>query len=652
MTGPQIAPYGSWRSPISADLIVGHSLRLANPQLDGEDAYWVEGRPAEGGRNVIVRRAGDGTLADVTPSGFNVRTRVHEYGGRCYLVSHGTIYFANFADQRIYRQAAGTAPEPITPQAGGEESGVLRYADLVLDAPRARLICIREDHRQPGREAVNSLVTVSLTGGDAGSPLAEGHDFYASPALSPDGSRLAWLSWDHPNMPWDGCELWVADVASDGGLLNPTLVAGGKEESIFEPSWSPDGRLYFVSDRTGWWNLYRRNADGQVGALHPLDAEFGLPQWTFGTGTYAFINAGRLLCTYAQDGTWHLAYLDLNSGRLEDVPAPLTEVSDPVAMGDRALFVAGSPTEARSIIRLDFAEDRTSVLRRSSDVTIAPGFLSLPRAITYPSGGGQTAHGIFYPPANRDFDAPAGERPPLLVMIHGGPTGAAYQTLNLAVQFWTSRGIAVLDVNYRGSTGYGRGYRERLKGNWGIADVEDCANGARYLSGEGLVDARRLAISGGSAGGFTTLAALTFTDAFSAGASHYGVTDLAALASDTHKFESRYLDGLVGPYPAARQIYEARSPIYHVDQLNRPVILLQGLEDRVVPPQQAETMFAAVAGKGVPVAYLPFAGEQHGFRRAENIKRALEAELYFYSRVFGFKPADAIEPVPIVNLPG
>jgi len=644
MAKPQVAPYGSWKSPITSDLIVAETVGLGQIVLDGRDVYWLELRPTEGGRIVIVRRTPDGQTTDVTPPPFNARTRVHEYGGGAFAVSEGTVFFSNFADQRLYRQDPGAQPRPITPEAA------LRYADGVIDRPRARMICVREDHRVAG-EVVNTIVSLDLQGSEGGTVLASGNDFYSSPRLNPDGSRLAWLTWNHPNMPWDGTELWVGEVQADGSLGRTECVAGGSDESIFQPEWSPDGELTFISDRTGWWNLYRWR-DGQTTLLTQLEAEFGQPQWVFGMSTYAFESPGRIICTYTQEGSWHLASLDPVSGALEPIASPYTEIASLRAAPGWAVFLAGSPVEALSIVQLDLATGQFEVLRRASEVTIDPGYLSIPEAIEFPTENGLTAHAFYYPPANRGYVAPEGERPSLLVMSHGGPTSATTGTLDLETQYWTSRGIAVLDVNYGGSTGYGRAYRERLNDRWGVVDLDDSVNGARFLAERGEVDGNRLAIRGGSAGGYTTLCALTFRDLFAAGASYFGVSDLEALAKETHKFESRYLDRLIGPYPERRDLYQERSPINFVERLACPVIFFQGLEDEVVPPAQAETMVAALRTKGVPVAYLPFEGEQHGFRRAENIKRSLDAELYFYSKIFGFEPAEPVEPVPIDNLPG
>lgn len=641
---PMIAPYGSWKSPITADIIARGAVRLMQVVLDGEDIYWLESRPAEAGRYVIVKRSPDGTVSDITPAPFYARTTVHEYGGGDFCVHNGTVYFSNFTDQRLYVQKPGAAPQPITPEKA------LRYADAVIDARRNRLICVREDHTVAGREAVNTIVSVKLDGDpDGGTVLVSGNDFYASPKLSPDGAKLAWLTWNHPNMPWDGTELWVAEIAGDGSVKNAQRVAGGPTESIFQPEWSPDGTLYFVSDRTGWWNIYRwRN--GQIEALTQERAEFGQPQWVFGMSTYAFISERELVCAYTQNGMWRLARLDTVTKKLDPIETPYTEISYVRANAQSIVFRGGSPTEMLSVVRLDLKTKKFEVLRRSSDLSFDEGYLSVAQPIEFPTEGGKTAYAFFYAPKNKDFQAPPEEKPPLLVFSHGGPTSATTSTLRLEIQFWTSRGFAVVDVNYGGSTGYGREYRERLRGQWGVVDVDDCVNAAKYLVNRGLVDGERVAIRGGSAGGYTTLCALTFRKFFKAGASYFGVSDLEALDKDTHKFESRYNRSLIGPYPERRDLYYARSPIHFADKISCPVIFFQGLEDKVVPPSQSEMMVEALRRKGIPVAYMAFEGEQHGFRKAENIKRSLEAELYFYAKVFGFAIADSVEPVPIENL--
>ena len=647
MTNPQTAPYGSWKSPITSDLIVSGTIGLGPVVIDGEDIYWIEMRPLEGGRNVLVRRTPDGQTADRTMHPNNIRTRAHEYGGGDFAVANGTIYFSNFADQRLYRQTPDSEPQPLTPAAQG---GVVCYADSAIDQQRDRLICVREDNTTGSPEPVNTLISINLQDCQEVRVLAGGADFYSSPRLSPDGTKLAWLSWNHPNMPWDGSELWVAELNADGELAQAQRVAGGVDESIFQPEWSPDGVLYFVSDRSGWWNLYRRGANGDIEPLCEMAAEFGRPQWVFGMSTYAFADIDRIICTYTQQGIWHLASLDTNTKQLQRIETNYSEISSLQAGGDSVVFCAGSPTESTKVVQMNLATGQMEVLRRSSEVEIDAGYVSIPQAIEFPTENGLRAHAFYYPPFNRDYTAPEGEKPPLVVKSHGGPTAAAASRLNLGIQYWTSRGFAFLDVNYGGSSGYGREYRQRLDGKWGIVDVDDCANGARYLAEKGEVDGNRLAITGGSAGGYTTLCALTFRDVFKAGASHYGVSDLEALVKDTHKFESRYLDRLIGPYPERQDIYKERSPIHFTDKLSCPVIFFQGLEDKVVPPNQAEMMVSALKAKGLPVAYVPFEGEQHGFRRAENIKRALDGEFYFYSRVFGFELAELVEAVAIDNL--
>ncbi len=635
-----IAPYGSWKSPITSDSIVSETIGLGQVALDGDDVYWVETRPAEAGRGVIVRRTPAGAIADVTPPDFSARTRVHEYGGGAYAVADGVVYFSNDADQRLYRQRAGAPPQAFT------EPGPRRYADAVFDRTRAALICVQEDHGSDG-EPVNTLIAIDTQRAGAVRTLARGHDFYASPRLSPDGRELAWLAWNHPHMPWDGTELWLAQLRADGTPAAARQVAGGSNESIFQPQWSPDGTLYFVSDRRGWWNLYRLDRPTPV---LEMQAEFGMPQWAFGMSSYAFCARARAVCAYNQSGTWHLGLVDTERGVLERIETPYTYVSGVRADGGRAVLLAASPTELPAIVELDLADRQVAVLGRASALALDPAYLSHAQSLRFPTENGQWAHAFFYPPRNRDYAAPTGTRPPLIVASHGGPTGAIANALSLKYQFFTSRGFAYLAVNYGGSTGYGRRYRQRLNGGWGVVDVADCVNAARYLIDRGQVDPARVAITGGSAGGYTVLCALTFYDLFKAGASHYGVSDLAALARDTHKFESRYLDRLVGPYPERQDLYRERSPINFVDRLSCPVIFFQGLEDRVVPPNQTEKMVAALRAKKLPVAYLAFAGEQHGFRRAENIKAALDAELYFYRRVFGLLAADAPAVVTIENL--
>ena len=643
---PAIAPYGSWKSPITTDLIVSGAVGLGRIALDGSDVYWVEMRPSEGGRMVIVRRRADGSTTDVTPEPYSARTRVHEYGGGAFLVADGVVFFSNFADQRMYRQDPGRAPRAITPEAP------LRYADGVFDARRGRIICVREDHSGEG-EAVSAIVAVDAEGANPQELLYAGSDFCAAPRLNPAGDSLAWLAWNHPNMPWDGTTLLLASLVPDGRPGEARAIAGGPQESVLQPVWSPEGELYFASDRNGWWNLYRQR-HGTVQPVLEMNAEFARPPWGFDPASYGFLDDGRIVCSYVERGFWGIGTIDAETGVLTRLNTPYSEMGrgELRVSRKRGVFTAGAPDKPMSLLALDATTGVVEVLRQAHDLEVDSAYLSAPERVEFETTDGRTAHAFYYPPRNPDFAATEGEKPPLLVKSHGGPTAAASTALDLGIQFWTSRGFGVVDVNYGGSTGYGTEYRRRLNGAWGIVDVDDCVNAALHLAARGDVDPERLAIDGGSAGGYTTLAALTFHGVFKAGASYYGVSDLEALARETHKFESRYLDALVGPYPECSSLYKERSPIHHTELLSCPLLLLQGLEDEIVPPNQAEMMFEAVRAKGLPTAYVPFEGEQHGFRRSENIKRALEAELYFYSRVFGFSLAEDVEPVEIENLPG
>ena len=637
-----IAAYGSWKSPITADLITAKTIGFGQIVTDEKDIYWSESRPLEGGRSMIMRRASDGAITECTPPDYYVRTRVHEYGGGAFTVHRGIIYFCNFKDQHLYRQPFNAAPELLTP---GE---AFRYADMIVDEKRNRIICIREDHTGDG-EAVNTIVSIDLNGNDNGTILVQGNNFYSSARLSPDGNKLAWLTWNHPNMPWDGTELWVADVAEDGTLQNANRVAGSATESIFQPEWSPDGVLYFVAEDTGWWNLYRWQ-DGKAEALHPMEAEFAEPQWVFGMSTYAFVSTNKIICSYTQNGLWYLASLDTDTKKFTPIETPFTDIFDIHAGKEFVIFVAGSTTQPSAIVRLDTESLKMQIITQAFEVTVDKDYLSQAKPISFPTTDSKTAYAIYYSPQSKDFTAPENEKPPLMVISHGGPTGATGTTLRYSIQYWTSRGFAIVDVNYGGSTGYGREYRQRLNGNWGIVDVDDCCNAALYLVEEGLADPNRLAIRGGSAGGYTTLACLAFRDVFKAGASHFGISDLEALAKDTHKFESRYLDSMIGSYPERKDLYYERSPINFAHNINCPIILFQGDEDQVVPPNQSQAMFEAVRAREIPTAYVLFQGEQHGFRKAESIKRALEGELYFYSKIFKFDLAEEVESVEIENL--
>ena len=634
-------PFGTWPSPITPDAIVAETIRLASVSLDAGRIGWLEGRPGEGGRNVLVRADAAGRSRDVTPPPFNVRSRVHEYGGGAYAVSGNRIWFSNFEDGRIYVQAGGSAPAPLT------REGPIRFADLTVDPARRRLLAVRETHRDDAPPD-NDLVAISTDDGSM-RVLASGHDFLAAPAPSPDGRKLAWLAWDQPDMPWDAAALWLAELDRDGVPGAPIRIAGGSGCAAFQPAWSPDGALWCVVDPVGWWNLHRWR-DGELRCMVRADSEFGKPLWQLGTTTFGFDGSGRVVCTWRSDGAWHLGRLE-RDGAMTPVPLPWTSIDSLVVDGSTAAFIGGAPDRSGAVVSVDLETGDTRVHRTSSALSIDGDTLSRPVALDFPTGdGGEVAHGYYYPPRNASYQAPASELPPLLVMSHGGPTGAASDTLNPATQFWTSRGFAVLDVDYRGSTGYGRAYRERLYGEWGVVDVEDCVAGSVHLADTGRADRDRLAIRGGSAGGYTTLSALTFHDVFGAGASYYGICDLEVLAADTHKFEARYLDRLVGEWPAQRDVYRARSPLHHASRLGCPIIFFQGLDDRVVPPNQAELMVDALDRRELPVACLMFEGEGHGFRGADTVRRCLEAELSFYARVFGFEPAGGLVDLEIRNL--
>jgi dipeptidyl aminopeptidase/acylaminoacyl peptidase len=603
--------------------------------LDGSDIYWTETHPEKQGRSLVYRKRSDGAVEAVTPddaNAWNVRTRVHEYGGGAFTVADGVVTFSNYADQRLYRQDRGQAPRPITMPPANGPAAALRYADGAIDVRRNCVFLVQEDHAEPGAVR-NMLARVDLDGAVPLRIVASGHDFYAAPRLSPDGKQLAWLTWDHPNMPWVTTDLWVAEVKTDGSLGSPRQVAGGPEEALCQPQWSPAGELTFVSDRgSGWWNLYRER-NGRVEPVLEMEAEFGTPQWNFNTSTYGFASEDRLVCAYVKDGIWKLGIIETGSGKFAEIATRFTDISQVRAGAGRVVFLGGSGTEPLALIELDLKTGAERVVRASAVVSDAVRpYISKPQAIAFPTTGGEVAHAFYYPPVSPAYSAPSGERVPILVKSHGGPTSSASGTLSLSVQYWTSRGFGYLDVDYRGSTGYGRAYRLRLAKAWGILDVEDCACGARYLVETCNADPERLAISGGSAGGYTTLRALTAAEkTFHAGASYYGVSDLAALARDTHKFESRYLDWLIGPYPQEEKTYAERSPINHIDKLTVPVIFFQGTEDEVVPPNQTQMMVDGLKERNLPVAYFLFEGEQHGFRKAENIRRALDAELYFYA---------------------
>jgi dipeptidyl aminopeptidase/acylaminoacyl peptidase len=640
MSRPTTAPFGTWKSPLTAERVAAGAKPLSAPRIAGASLVWLEGLPAEGGRVAAMRLLANGQRETITPAPFNVRTRVHEYGGGALAVHGDTLYFSNFADNLVYAQAPGGTPRPLT------ENKLQRHADFELDSSRGRLIAVREDHSAGGHEPSTSLVALPLDPSQPATTLVSGSDFYAAPRLSPDGKQLAWITWSHPRMPWNGTELWLAEVDAQGRLVNRRPVAGGETESLCQPAWSPAGELFVVSDRTGWWNLYRVRG-GELAPLHPMQAEFGQPMWIFGQSLYAFTGPQEMVAACFEGAVSRLFRIDLRSGVASPIATPLTDIKEVRGGPGFVLVHAGAADRPEQIVRIIVETGSHEVVAQAIAQLPDARYLSRPQSIDYPSGKDRIAHGFFYPPANADFRAPEGELPPLVVTSHGGPTSMSTNSLKLSVQYWTSRGFAVLDVNYGGSTGYGRAYMELLKGQWGIVDVEDCVAGARWVAQRGFVDGDRMAIRGGSASGFTTLCALTFHRVFKAGASHFGVSDLAGLDADTHKFESRYTSDLVAPPPQREQLYRERSPILHTDKLSCPMIFFQGLDDKVVPPAQSESMVQALRSRGIPVAYLAFEGEGHGFRRQENIRRSLEAELLFYAQVFGFEPADAIEPISI-----
>lgn len=651
---PERAPYGTWRSPISALDVTRASRRLGDVAVDGLDVYVSEVRPEEGGRGVLVRlslapEAQGASAVDVLPRSFNVRSRVHEYGGGAFGVRAGMVALSNDGDRALYLCGPTEHARRLSPKSSGSER---RFAEPLVDLARERVLVVVEEHASAagsGREPVASIAAIGY-GSRTGrfETLTSGHDFYSSLRLSPDGKRLAWLTWRHPDMPWDASELWVSDLDGRGLPRAPRKVAGGGSVSIFQPEWDRQGRLVFASDESGYWNLYR--ADGErIEPLCPWRAEIGAPQFGLGMSRYCFLPDGDVLAAAVDAGMGQLLRLSPDTGRVTRIEAPYTEYASLRSTGDGAVLACASPRHALRLMHFEAASQSFVELRRLANPALESAPLSQPQPIEFPTGSGQTAYGFYYPPHSPGYEGPEGERPPLIVHVHGGPTARASTALTPSTQFWTSRGFAVLDVNYRGSSGYGRPYRDALKGEWGVVDVEDCIAGAQFLVQRGLVDGRRLCITGGSAGGFTALAALTFHDVFATGAIYFGISDLSRLALETHKFESRYHESLIAPYPQAQALYAERSPLAHAERLQRPVVFFHGLEDRVTPPNQAAAIVDNLRARGVPVAHLEFAGEGHGFRQADTIRKCLEAELYFYARVFGLTLPEAVPAVPIAN---
>jgi len=637
-----VAAYGAWASPITAQSLTANKVDISDLRAVDGRLFWTESDPARGGRLAVVSEDGRGGVRILTPEAVNVRTRVHEYGGAPFTVVGNRIYFSNFVDQRLYIQDIGGEPRALTPTG-------YRYADCTALAGDAGVICVRQDHSDPAH-VKNAVVLLSGVEDDAGRVLFEGSDFVAYPRLSPDGRRLAFLAWDHPNMPWDTTSLYVGDLVGSR-LSNIQRVAGGQDESVMEPRWAPGGALYFVSDRTDFWNLYA--LDGTAArALAPRNAEFAGPLWQLGQSNYAVLSNNRILARHNEGGQDHLVLIDPAKGTTKDLPLPFIGLRAIQRVdADHAAMIALSADALPAVIVVDVTTDQYRTVRSAGEPGLPADMVSHAEQITFPTSGGRTAYANYYPPLNPGFKAPYGARPPLLVLVHGGPTSQAGTSFSPTIQFWTTRGFAVADVNYGGSSGYGRAYRQSLNGQWGVVDVQDVVATAKYLGDTGKIDREHTAIRGGSAGGYTVLGALSQTTVFKAGADYYGVSDMTALARDTHKFESRYLDKLIGPLPQAQAIYDARSPLNHLEGFSAPLIVLQGAEDPVVPPNQSKMIVDALRKRGAPVAYLEFAGEGHGFRKPDSIIAALNAELSFYGRVFGFTPADALPPLKIDNLP-
>jgi dipeptidyl aminopeptidase/acylaminoacyl peptidase len=622
----RIGNYGSWGSPITADTVTAVAVALSEPRLDGDDLYWIESLPAERGRNVVVRRNPDGSIETLTPDPLYARSQVYSYGGGAYTVDRGVVYFVDYNDNQIYRHPRGGAPVRLT------SNTACLYGDLCVDPSRNRLIAVRE--QRPNGDVINALHTLVAVDWVTGQEtvLDDGYDFYSSPTLNTDASRLAWLSWRHPNMPWTSTDLCVATFAPTGELAHTQIVAAGAHESMFQPQWSPDGTLYLISDRSGFWNLYRWTGT-DLEPVAPRDADFAPPQWTLGQSTYAFVSATEIIYSFTRNGMWYLGRLDTLTRDASDYPQEFAQLSWVRAAAGNIVLRCSSVTTPAAIVMVDFESGELAPVRYSvppKDLEDLSGYFSSPQALAFPTHDGEIAHAFYYRPQNPDWDAQASERPPLLVMSHGGPTSAASAGLDLSRQFWTSRGF---DVNYRGSTGYGRAYREKLYGQWGLIDVTDCIDGALHLASCGEVDDKKLLVTGGSAGGYTTLCGLTFHAVFAAGASYYGISDISALAIDTHKFELHYMDWLVEPYTPGNVTYHDRSPINFADRLSAPVIFLHGEEDPVVPVNQAQKMFSALQNRGLSTSLIVFQGERHGFRQPRNQRQALESELLFYAMV-------------------
>ncbi len=634
------APCGSWKSPITSNLITSSQIKLSDLSISDDGIFWNELRPQENGRSLIVKWYKN-KKTDFLPSGFSARSRVHEYGGGAFLIHKEVAFFSNEKDQHFYAAYPNGQTIDLT------HSDSRRYANPIFDPYRNCIYAIEEDH-QDKHTVINRLVKIDPEGKQPVEVVHEGHDFYSSPTLHPEGTHIAFLAWNHPNMPWDGTELLIGLLDKNSKILEEERVAGGCFESIFQPEWSPSGCLHFVSDKNGWWNLYVKGEKG-ITNLCPVNAEFGTAQWIFGISRYAFLPNGKIACIYTKKGIDYLGILDPQNKEIDTLPLGFTSFSSIKALNKTLIFTAASPQTLNAIWQYDLEKQNLKLLQSSLLVDIDPTYLSIPETIDFLTTNKQDAFGLYYNPKNKDFTMPDNEKPPLIVRSHGGPSTHIPLALDLEVQFWTSRGFAVLDVNYGGSTGYGRQYRQRLKGNWGIVDVDDCVNGALHLVKNKQADPKRLIIKGRSAGGFTTLVALAFKKVFTCGASYYGISDLEAMTNHTHKFESHYLEGLIGAYPEKKNRYIKRSPIHHMKNFSSPIILFQGGKDKVVPKIQSEMIFNCLKKRNIPVTYLFFKEEAHGFRIAKNIQKCLESELFFYSKIFHLKANETLPSVPINN---
>lgn len=643
------APFGTWTSPISADLVAGQSLRFDLVQYADGTVFWAEMRPSEGGRSVIVGCNREGNSRDFIPAPFSARSRVHEYGGGSYLACADEVFFVNDGDQAVYRVRMSGRPERIA----CEEN--LRFADMTLDPSGRRLVCVAEQHeKDPHEPPENYLAEIALDGAEAGAVelLVGGCDFYANPRFSPDGKRVCWIEWDLPWMPWEASRLMVGEMAADGGMERMSEIAGGNGCSVFQPAWGVNGLLYFVTDESGWGNLHVWDGE-RVAPVARMDAEFSRPLWGLGTTSFAVSCESEIIASHIDNGVFKLAALGHAGGAIRQIDHPYRQFDSICATDDGIAALVAGDSMPSSIIRMpvrDGVAGAPNILRQAMSAEIDPETISTGRLIDIPMNDGGVVHALYYPPTNAAFAGEAGTAPPLLAAAHGGPTGMADRGLKLKIQYWTSRGFAFVDVDYRGSAGYGTAYRDALNGQWGLRDVDDVIAATQWLVGEGLADGERLLISGGSAGGYTVLCALAFHDVFAAGASYYGVGDLQKLLDLTHKFESGYIYNLTGTRPGETEtVFHARSPLHHAERISSPAIFFQGTEDKVVPPGQSRSMVEALKRQGIPVAYLEFDGEGHGFRRAETIVSALNAEYAFYARVLGLAPQETLPAVNIFN---